>query len=212
MKKILTFCLVLFVLFGNSIGASDKSLDDIIKSKHNTILDKLFDEIVVIENRRNKKSVKELEELVYNFALNLKVDTEEAMRLPIISDETKIALRELRKNKSQVLEVSLVLILLKIYYNHTLTCHQSYDLRNNPDYYGDNPDSYGINPIQEPILYEFNYIAKYWDPDAFIEYISSEIIMDYVKKNKRLLSNKQIKEYYNKISDKWLEIISKEGS
>ena len=32
-----------------------------------------------------------------------------------------------------------------------------------------------------------------------MEYISSEIIMDYVQKNKRLLSNKYIKEYYNKL-------------
>jgi hypothetical protein len=65
-------------------------------------------------------------------------------------------------------------------------------LRNNPDFYG-------INPILEPIVYEFNNIAKYWNPDGYIEYISSEKIMDYVKNNKRLLSNKIIKEYYEKI-------------
>ncbi|MBP9023953.1 MAG: hypothetical protein KBH06_12180 [Spirochaetes bacterium] len=192
MKKILAFLLILFVLFGNNIDGSEDKIDDIIKYKHNKILDELFDEIVVVDNKRNKKSVKEFEELVYNFALNLKVDTEKKMRIPIISDDMKIALRELRKNKSQVLEVSLVLILLKIYYNHLITCNQSYDLRNNPDLYG-------INPILEPIVYEFNYIAKYWDPDDHIEYISSEIIMDYVQKNKRLLSNKHIKEYYNKL-------------
>ena len=202
-KKMIKLCLIIFVLFENNIGASEEKLDEIIKSKHNTILDKLFDEIVVVDNKRNQKSVKEFEELVYNYAVNLEVDTKEAMRLPIISDDMKIALRELRKNKSQVLEVSLVLILLKIYYNHFITCRQSYDLRNNPDFYG-------INPILEPIVYEFNYIAKYWDADSFIEYISSEKIMDYVKSNQRLLSNKYIKEYYKKILTKKSEFLREE--
>jgi len=193
----------MFVLFGNSIGATEEKFDEIIKSKHNTILDMLFDEIVAVENKRNKISLKECEQLVYNYAVNLIVNTENRMPLPKISDDMKIALRELRKNKSQVLEVSLVIILLKIYYNHLITCNQSYDLRNNPDFYG-------INPILEPIVYEFNNIAKYWNPDDHIEYISSEKIMDYVKNNKRLLSNKIIKEYYEKILNNESEFLRKE--
>jgi hypothetical protein len=76
-------------------------------------------------------------------------------------------------------------------------------LRNNPDFYG-------INPILEPIVYEFNNIAKYWNPDGYIEYISSEKIMDYVKNNKRLLSNKIIKEYYEKILNNESEFLRKE--
>ena len=203
MKKIITFCLIMFEQFGHSIGATEEELDEIIKAKHNTILDKLFDEIVAVENKRNKISLKECEQLVYNYAVNLIVNTENRMPLPKISDDMKIALRELRKNKSQVLEVSLVIILLKIYYNHLITCNQSYDLRNNPDFYG-------INPILEPIVYEFNNIAKYWNPDGYIEYISSEKIMDYVKNNKRLLSNKIIKEYYEKILNNESEFLRKE--
>jgi len=201
--KIITSYLILFVLFETSIGATEEKLDEIIKSKHNTILDKLFDEIIVVDNKRNKRSLKECEELVYNYAVNLKVDTEKRMPLPIISDDMKIALRELRKNKSKTLEVSLVIILLKIYYNHLKTCNQSYDLRNNPDFYG-------INPILEPIVYEFNNIAKYWNPDDYIEYISSEKGMEYVKNNKRLLGNKHIKEYYKKILNNESEFMRKE--
>lgn len=98
------------------------------------------------------------------------------------------AFKELRTDRENQ-EMYLTLIYLKIYRGHLQCCHQSYELRANP-----NP--LGIDSITDPLLFEYNLITKQFDNDKPIELISSDIAYSWVDKNKRLLSFEHIKKEY----------------
>jgi hypothetical protein len=95
-------------------------------------------------------------------------------------------------------EKSIVIILLKLYKSHLICCHQSYDIRPNGEY----------SELTNPVFYYFTKFAKLPDfsKGNILDYINfgpitSNIIYDYVEKNRRLLETVLIL-FFNSVKHK----------
>ncbi len=106
-------------------------------------------------------------------------------------DSIITAFKAIRFNKEEQ-EKYLTLLYLKIYTGHLICCHQSYELRKNPN-------AIGIDSLADPLLYEYNLITHQFNQNKRIEFVSSALAYSWIEKNNYLLSYEPIKKEYNKL-------------
>ncbi len=128
--------------------------------------------------------------LVKNFAEGFVPDTTSLVmdRVHHFPDSVVAAFKSLRADRSNM-EKYLTLLYLKIYRGHLQCCHQSYELRKNV--------SGGIDSLSDPLLYEYNFITRFYNSNKPIEMIGSGLADVWVEHNRRLLKDPQIKKEYD---------------
>lgn len=101
-------------------------------------------------------------------------------KLPEAPDSVLRAISIVKASQPKEFERYLTLIFVKLYSAHLECCHQSYEIRKQP--------SRGLDKKRDPLVYEFNTLAKMFPDGKPIELISSDIGYDYIKTHKYLLS------------------------
>ncbi|HMU45556.1 MAG TPA: hypothetical protein PKC72_04260 [Chitinophagaceae bacterium] len=114
------------------------------------------------------------------------------IRVPEVPDSIGKSIKALRQSSNNEFEKYLTLVLLKIYRCHLTCCNQGYELRNRTS-------AVGIDSIADPLLFEFNLVAKTFDNNKPIEFINSAIAFSWVQENKKLLDYNKLKSEYDKI-------------
>lgn len=181
--------------FENS-QVKDLSFDKKIKKSNHLILNDSINNLNVSLNQA----------LFFIDSISVGYSFEDRHKMPVENSMTKASLLTLRNNNLDTLKYYLSLILLKRYTFHVDCCGQSYEVRNLP-----NNNKLGLDTTNNPILYEFFRFSVddiyNCSIDTLInkprEIITSSIIIRYIKKNKKILKNKKMLEYYNRLPKKY---------
>lgn len=99
--------------------------------------------------------------------------------VPRFADSVLIAFKALAYRDEEAAKRYLTLIFLKLYRAHRQCCHQSYELREN--------SIERIDSTKDPLLFEFNRVAKFYGNSERIKFVSSGISKAWVDRNRQLL-------------------------
>jgi hypothetical protein len=108
-------------------------------------------------------------------------------KLPALPDSVLSAMTLMKNTQPKEFEKYLTLIFIKLYSAHLECCQQSYEVRKQP--------AIGLDSHKDPIVYEFNSLAKMYSARDRVDFISSDIGYDYVKSHKHLLDFEPIKQH-----------------
>jgi hypothetical protein len=139
----------------------------------------------------NQEHLKMAKEFAESYQPNSIPNDGVVANVPKVSDSVLDAFRSLAYQNNEAANKYLTLIFLKLYRSHMQCCHQSYELREG--------SIEKIDSVKDPLLYEFNRVAKFYNDNERPEFISSGISKAYVDSNQYLLQYDKINLEYKKI-------------
>ena len=188
--------ILLLILFG---CGQTSNLD-----KTNPLVDSISSEIklpisssdsIIVRNETIDLDSAQSLEILKRFAINYSPSNQPnsgVAILPESSDSVLKAINIVKNSNPKEFEKYLSLIFVKLYSAHLGCCHQSYEVRLQP--------ARGlIDKDRDPLVYQFNILAKNYPKDKPIAFISSSIGYAYVKSNPYLLEFEPINIHMEKI-------------
>jgi hypothetical protein len=190
MKRLIYIFLILFCACGmTSEQDHQKSSIDTNEMKVK-VSAQADDAMKISEEVAESESLKSLEtfkEFAQNYSPSRKPNSGVAM-LPETPDSVLSAIRVVRDSQPKEFEKYITLIFVKLYSAHLECCHQSYEVRKEPQS--------GLDQEKDPLVYEFNNFTKKYPAGMRIEFISSSLVYDYLISHRYLLELESINKHF----------------